>query len=335
MSPTKLVLSGIAASFTLAFSCNVALAGPALAGPAIPDIASKNGITIGAAGKSAPWGGAITLTESDAFLQSNGKCAFNVSYDMENLGATATGAPFKNRLVAAGTTVSEQSALKLGPNETQKIDTQAYLAPGNYALQLHLDADNNVTESNEGNNLVAIKINFNGKCTGAQPKPILQAIPKPDIVSKKGITIGGAVGGSGGKSAPWGGSIHLATADAFLKSNGKCAFNVSYDMENIGGAPAGPAFVNRLYSGSEVISIQSSLNLNTGESKQINTQAYLAPGSHAIRLVVDADNNIAEGNEANNSTEVRVMLDSNCSAQIIQPQTPAATGIMLRKSNAQ
>ena len=38
--------------------------------------------------------------------------------------------------------------------------------------------------------------------------------PMPDMTSKRGITIGGAVGGAGGKLVPWGGSVVLTEADA-------------------------------------------------------------------------------------------------------------------------
>lgn len=315
----KIALSAIAASITLAFCSTAAVAQSSAA-----DVTSQKGIKIGAAGKSAPWGGAISLTEADAFLQSNGKCAFNVSYDMENLGGTATITPFKNNVLAAGAVVSIQSALALNAGETKQINTQAYLPPGSYALQLKLDADNNISESNENNNVVAIKINLDGKCMGDKPKPTAPALP--DIVSQKGITVGGAIGGAGGKSPAWGGSIHLTPADAFLKSNGKCAFNVSYDVSNIGSAPAGPAFTNRLYAGATLVSQQTGLSLNTGETKQINTQAYLSPGTYPLYLVTDADNTIAESNEFN-KTGVKIVLDPHCNAATVgtHPTTTIVT----------
>lgn len=315
----KIILFSIATSIGIAFSSSIAIAAPAAA-----DITSQKGITIGAGGKFASWGGAISLTEADAISQSNGKCGFNVSYDMENIGGTSTAQPFKNRLLAAGNVLSEQSMLSLNAGETKQVSTQISLAPGSATLQLSLDVDNNVVESNEKNNLVAIKISMDGKCGGDPLKPTPTQPTKADLVSLKGITVGGAVGGAGGKFSAWNGNLILATADAFLHDGGQCAFNVSYDISNIGTVAAGPSFNNRLYADADVVSQQSGLSLNAGETTQINTQMSLKPGAHTLTLWVDADNHIAESNESNNKTTVKVGLDSNCNATPA-PTTPADT----------
>ncbi len=314
MSIKNFVLTGICAGVALTLAPGLALAGT----PA--DITSHQGIKIGAGGKSAMWGGAINLTQADSFQQANGKCAFNVSYDMENTGGTAAAKPFKNRLLAGGAVVSEQSMLTMQPGEMKQVSTQMYLSPGSYALQLSLDADNNVIESNKSNNLVAIKVTLDASCAAEKPKPT----PQPDIVSQKGLTIGGASPGAGGKSSAWGGSINLSKADSYAHDGGKCAFNVAYDMENIGSVAAGPAFTNRLYADADVVSQQTNLSLNAGETKQILTQAYLPPGTHLMRLVVDADNSVAESNEANNTTTLKVVLDADCSTAATTP--PGTTG---------
>lgn len=124
--------------------------------PAMPDITSQAGITI--AGHSAPWGGLITLSASDAFLVSGGTCAFNISYDLKNIGMAPTAPPFKNRLRRDSTVVSIQSNLSLAAGETKQIATQAYLTSGNHILGLFMDNDFVVAESNESNNIKRIKI---------------------------------------------------------------------------------------------------------------------------------------------------------------------------------
>jgi hypothetical protein len=301
MSLNKAVLS--------AFLCFVA-ANTSAATVSQADITSKNGITIGGAiggagGKFVPWGGSVTLTEADAFIKSNGHCAFNVAYDMVNTGSAPT-AVFKNWLVAKGTTVAINSNLSLGASSSKLIYTQPYLPQGTYELALRLDAENSVAESNEINNILAVKVNFEGAC-GATPAPAPAPVTKPDLVAGKGIVVGG-------KSAAWGGTIALKTADTFLQSNGKCAVNIFYDVANTGNANASTAFVNRLYSGNTLISQQSGLSVDAGKTKTINTQAYIVPGMNQLRLVIDADNAIAESNEANNVAEVKVALDSSCGA---------------------
>jgi len=134
----------------------------------------------------------------------------------------------------------------------------------------------------------------------------------PDITSRKGITIGGAIGGAGGKFSPWGGTITLTQADSFLQANGKCAFNISYDMVNLGPVPTSPAFANYLRTNVEVVSQQTGLALNAGETKQVNTQAYLAPGTPFLGLVLDKDNVVAESNEGNNAFQVKIVLQAKC-----------------------
>src|ERR1700694_5738709 len=70
-----------------------------------------------------------------------------------------------------------------------------------------------------------------------ETKTILGSPSLPDITSSHGITIGGAIGGAGGHFSPWGGTITLSAADAIVVSGGRCAFNVSYDMRNLGTTP--------------------------------------------------------------------------------------------------
>lgn len=277
------------------------------------DVTSKGGVTLGGAiggagGKFVPWGGSVVLGERDAFLQSNGKCAFNATYDMVNLGNAAT-APFKNYLLAKGATVAINSGLTLEAGQTKKISTQPYLSPGSYDFQLKLDAENNVSESNESNNLLNIHVTLSGTC-GAKPgTPVAPPAPPPkaDLLSQRGIAVGG-------RTAPWNGNIVVHAADAVLASNGMCAFNVIYDLANAGAAPAGTPFVNQILDGSTVVSQQSGLTLDKGASRLVYTQAYLAPGSHVLRLLVDAKQNVAESNESNNETRVTVLVDASCKA---------------------
>lgn len=127
--------------------------------PAMPDITSQAGITI--AGHSASWGGMITLAASDAVLVSGGTCAFNISYDLKNIGMAPTAPPFKNRLRRDNTVVSIQSNLSLAAGETRQIATQAYLTSGNHILGLFMDNDFQVAESNDSNNIKRIKIKVN------------------------------------------------------------------------------------------------------------------------------------------------------------------------------
>lgn len=288
----------------------LAVAGAFAQTPPQVDIVSKDGITIGGAiggagGKFVPWGGTVTLTEADAFLKSNGHCAFNVAYNMANTGSAPT-AIFKNWIVAKDATVAINSNLSLAAASSKMVYTQPYLPQGTYQLALRLDVENSVAESNETNNVYTVKVNFEGLC-GAAPAPAPAPVAKPDLVAGKSVTVGG-------KTGAWGGTIALRTADTFLQSNGKCAVNVSYDVANNGNANTAATFIDRIYDNGTLISQQSGLSVDAGKSKTIYTQAYLVPGVNQLRFVLDAENAVAESNEANNVAEVKVTLDSSCGA---------------------
>ncbi len=151
--------------------------------------------------------------------------------------------------------------------------------------------------------------------TGGTLGPPPQALP--DMTSKKGITIGGAVGGAGGKFVPWGGSVVLTEADALHGSpNQECAFNLSYDLVNLQAVATGPAkFLNRIKADAKVVSTQSMLSMAASETKQVNTQAYLPVGKHTLSLWIDDDHAVAEhppGGESNNVMRIVYDLHGKC-----------------------
>lgn len=125
-------------------------------------------------GHMVPWGASVTLGEAEAIVRSNGMCAFNIHYEMKNVGpaATAPAAPpvagprFTNRLLADGTAVSQQTDLYLPAGASQTIDTQAYLPTGTHALTLSLNDGFTILESDTTNNKVGIQYVLNGTCGG-------------------------------------------------------------------------------------------------------------------------------------------------------------------------
>ncbi|MCG2585703.1 CARDB domain-containing protein [Massilia sp. TS11] len=125
------------------------------------DVTSLQGMHFGT--RAVPWGGSIVLTERDAMLRTKGRCAFNVGYDLRNLGDRPT-ASFKNFLLAKGAIVAISSAQPLQPGETRHVLTQPYLEPGTYVLGLQLDAENQLAESNLANNALALTVTVSGAC---------------------------------------------------------------------------------------------------------------------------------------------------------------------------
>lgn len=123
------------------------------------DITSKRGIKVG--NKFAAWGGTLKLEKSDAFLESNGNYAFNISYDVVNTGSVNAG-PFTNRFRSdMGAVITQQTAVNVNASSTEQINTQGYLPQGEHQYKMSLDDDNVVAESNEGNNTFTVTIIFN------------------------------------------------------------------------------------------------------------------------------------------------------------------------------
>lgn len=258
-----------------------------------PDVTSQDGMQFGA--KAVAWGGAVELTVGDAFLVSDGKCAFDIEYDMVNVGKRMAEPAFWNRVRSAGDVITQQSNLTLATGEKRIVKTQGYLAPGNQTLSLTLDDENDVAEGNESNNSFSVDVNLIGPC-----------VELADITAKDTITIGG-------KSATWGGSIQLDNNDAFLVSNGKCAFRVSYDMVNGGSLATSPPFWNRTRASGKVVTQQSNLELAAGEERNILTDAYIDAGSHTVELSLDDDSQVPESDEGNNKFSLTVTVGGVCS----------------------
>jgi len=145
----------------------------------------------------------------------------------------------------------------------------------------------------------------------------------PDLTSGAEIIVGGAIGGgplpSGvvGHHVPWGGSVVLSDKDAFSISNGRCAFNISYVLGNIGPVNAGPpaTFKDVIRAGippGGVVSIQSALTQAALTHRNINTQAYLpAPGPYLLSLTINDGHLVTESNYANNYFTIKYTLDTD------------------------
>jgi hypothetical protein len=132
----------------------------------------------------------------------------------------------------------------------------------------------------------AFAANF-GTGNGEPPKPVTVTIPKPPAASTPAPTGPQVTGvfrivrpdgstviqqtpiGTGGSVIN---VINVATTDAFVASNGKCAFNVKYDEVSGLGA-----------------SNTTKIDLVPNVLKTIWTQPYLVPGQNNVKIVVNAD----------------------------------------------
>lgn len=137
--------------------------------PDLPDLLFRRvGILIGGKPedknrKVAVWGGEISLTKADSFLQSGGKLAFNLRYFFGNASQSETPGTFTNRIRSDNQVITQQTNLALKSGENKVIDTQCYLAPGRHVIYLSLDDDKVVKESNESNNVKRFIVNVSNQ----------------------------------------------------------------------------------------------------------------------------------------------------------------------------
>jgi hypothetical protein len=113
----------------------------------------------------------------------------------------------------------------------------------------------------------------------------------------------------------WNSEAKLKAADSINPKlgNGQCAFNVEYYMKETNGVATGP-FKNKLYSDGAERAINGPDSLGASETKSVTTQPYLDSGGHGLKLVLDADGNVAESNEAvtDNTFSLRYVLEGKC-----------------------
>jgi hypothetical protein len=137
-----------------------------------PDLLSRGGIRIGSV--FIPWGGVAVLNPADAIASGSAACSFNVSYDMTNAGPAAAGSPAKPflnrlRLMDTATVAATSTGLALDPNQTKSLSAQPKLPEGEHRLELSLDDENAVAESDETNNRTSVSYSLRGTC--GPPKP--------------------------------------------------------------------------------------------------------------------------------------------------------------------
>ncbi len=127
-----------------------------------PDVGMAGFLKIGKRKREVKWNQTIVLTPADATLISNGKPAFDLYYTCREYDGVATGT-FKNRIYFNGKLVSSQTSISLAALQIRPIHTQAYLGPEDGKLQIKIDADNDVAETDESNNFqFYVNIQFQG-----------------------------------------------------------------------------------------------------------------------------------------------------------------------------
>jgi hypothetical protein len=138
---------------------------------ALPDIASLAGIEIG--GVRGQWGGIIGVSEDEASFTENGKCVFHYHFELSNIGSAQTG-DFDYRLNAGSWSYTAEHT-GIGAGGSVRAEGRIALAPGRHKVVIKLDNNENITESDEVNNVpFALRVDVDGECNSPEAdEPIL------------------------------------------------------------------------------------------------------------------------------------------------------------------
>lgn len=147
------------------------------AGGGLPDITSRRGMKFGvtpggAGGRFVAWNGSITLTETDSYDRSTSAsgtlyyCRFLANYDFVNAGVAPVSRAYIDR-IRRGAIVAWWGTIPppLAAGETRPGSSLGLTLPaGTHQLNLSLDDDRVITESNEGNNSFTVFVTVGGTC---------------------------------------------------------------------------------------------------------------------------------------------------------------------------
>jgi hypothetical protein len=124
-----------------------------------------------------------------------------------------------------------------------------------------------------------------------------------------------------GQYAPWGASLELQASAAVFKSLGRCYFNYSHMIRNVGVGHASPS-VSALRSGHRFgPQLDASLvpELSPGATHVVSGQIALPPGVWRVFVYADSKEQVAESNAMNNVRWLRVQVSGSCAGSFTTP----------------
>ncbi|MGM9481756.1 hypothetical protein ACS5PN_11290 [Roseateles sp. NT4] len=140
--------------------------GQTVVAQAAPMLVSANGTASGAMPQ-------ITVSETDAFISSLGRCAFNFKYDEVSNTAVATST---NRIYSNDTLIAQNTQIALTPKVVKTIWTQPYLFAGANNVKVVVNVDGVPSTG-------WVRVNVTGTCgkptTAPAPAPAPTPAPAP------------------------------------------------------------------------------------------------------------------------------------------------------------
>lgn len=133
--------------------------------PAQIDLSYAPGLTIGST--TGQWGGSLQVDASQAGRQREGRCELRLVYDVMNLGKAAAGA-FVSRVREDQQLLHHAAIAGLGGSAQHRVSGLIYLGNGTHLLNLSVDDQQQVGESNESNNKAWVTVEVRN-CGQTQP----------------------------------------------------------------------------------------------------------------------------------------------------------------------
>ncbi|MDX5371308.1 MAG: hypothetical protein LPK18_02565 [Pseudomonadaceae bacterium] len=123
--------------------------------PAQVDLSYAPGLTIGTS--SGQWGGNLQVDASHSARQREGRCELRLVYDVMNLGKAAAGA-FVSRVRKDQDLLHHTALPGLAGGAQHRVSGLIYLGNGTHLLNLSVDDQQQVGESNESNNKARVTV---------------------------------------------------------------------------------------------------------------------------------------------------------------------------------
>ncbi len=129
------------------------------------DLSYGPNLTIGST--TGQWGTNLKVDASHAARQREDSCELRLVYDVVNPGGASAGA-FASRVREGQEWLHSASLPGLAANAQHKVSGLVYLANGTHLLRLAVDDQQQVAESNEGNNQARVTVEVSN-CSNARP----------------------------------------------------------------------------------------------------------------------------------------------------------------------
>ena len=227
----------------------------------------------------------IILTPEDAKKKRGGKCVFDLSYQINNLGYMSS-KDFENIAYFQDKVVSRQHAVALGPNESKIIKDDIILEAIDGELLVRIDAFSKIAEDDETNNDITSQILFRGFDKKTPPQLHIEFLR---IAGK----------------TPVQGRVKVQKQHSKGEKKGRFSLPIEYVIRNYGNKAA-TGFNNLFTLDGKGFYRQKNITLAPGESKLVQILVYFPIHNGKFCIQMDAEKKYPKAPGCKRSVEAQV-----------------------------